>query len=263
MIIVEWTKPGIWIKGLDRDDAFRIEGQIRSLEDMVAEANVVLNLFEQTQLSEITSETVRAEYEARAKINREVKAELSLDSIATRQEATQGATTEYEKRQAIVDYQVRHRLWRSGFLPRVFLHKKPFIFAKAFIHALDLFGKFLGDIAEDQAAPNDIQDIRDRYFEALPDLQEVRNSIQHAEDRSKGMVRGRKIDLKKIDKSKFPVGAGLINSGLYGNKYGTTMKDGHYGAVDITADTIMIMRCALLEVYCTFEWKGGEQLFPT
>ena len=263
MIIFEWTKPGIWIEELDPNDAWRISGQIGELEDAIEEANVVLNMFDQTRAADRTSEKVKAAFELRAKISREVEEELFPDGIQPRGDLGEDFHSEYHKRRARVDAAVRHRLWNSGFLPQGILNKPPFIFAKAFIHALDLFGKFLGDIAKDRAAPSRINATRDKYFEALPDLQEVRNSIQHAEDRSKGMVRKNRIDLKKIDTSKIPFeGVALVNSALNGNRFGTTMADGHYGAVDISADTIEIMRSALLDVYAAFKWTGGEQLFP-
>lgn len=264
MIIFEWTKPGIWIEELDRDDAWRISGQIGRLEDTIQEANVVLNMFDQSRAADRASEIYKTEFELRAKISREVEAELFPDGMIPMGDLGADFRSEYDKRRARVEAVVRHRLWSSGFLPKGHLNKPPFIFAKAFIHSLDLFGKFLDDIAKDRASPGGINVARDRYFEALPDLKEVRNSIQHAEDRSKGMVRKNKIDLKVIDESKISIkGAVLVNSGLNGNRFGTTMADGHYGAVDISADSIEVMRSTLLDVYAAFKWKGGEQLFPS
>lgn len=263
MIIFEWTKPGIWVEGLDREDAWRINGQIMRLEDALLEANVVLNMFEQARADDRTFENARSEFEARATISREVEAELFPDGMRPRDASGVDASTEYDRRRALVNFEVRHRLWSKGYLPSSLISKPPFVFAKAFIHALDLFGKFLGDIAQDRSAPSGINAIHDRFFEALPDLKGVRNSIQHAEDRSKGMARGKKIDLKEIDKSKISIeGTALVNSGLSGSKFGTTMADGHYGAVDITADTVGIMRSALLDVYSVFDWTGGKKLFP-
>nr|WP_319389204.1 hypothetical protein [uncultured Cohaesibacter sp.] len=270
MIIFEWSKPGIWIEELDRDDAWRISCQIDRLENAIEEANVVLNMFNQardmlnqTRATDRDVDRSKEEFDLRCKISREVEAELFPDGMMPMGARERDSHSEYGKRKARIDAEVRHRMWDNGFLPRGLLNKPPFIFAKAFIHALDLFGKFLGDIAKDQATPIGINAIRDRYFEELPDLQEVRNSIQHAEDRSKGMARNKKIELKKIDKSKIPIeGTALVNSGLNGNKFGVTMANGHYGAVDISAETIDVMRRALLDVYAAFKWKGGEQLLP-
>lgn len=261
MIIIEWTKPGIWIEGLDQDASWRLSGQIQRLEDAVVEANVTLNMFEQAAASNRTMEHLDAEFEARSKISRDVEAELFPDDMMPM--GMMGGE-EYDKRRALVDTNVRHRMWQVGFLPQSLLGKPPFIFAKAFIHSLDLFDKFLDDIAKDPSAPKEIKATHEKFCNSLPDLRGVRNSIQHAEDRSKGEQRGKKIDLKKIDQSKISIdGTALVNMGLNGNRFGTTMADGDYGAIDVSVQTIEVLRSALLDVYSAFAWKGGERVYPS
>jgi hypothetical protein len=263
LIIMEWTKPGVWIEGLGRDDAWRIGGQINRLEDALVEANVTLNMFEQARLSDRPVEQTDDEFEARREISRTVEAELFSDGMMPTTQRTD-FREEYDKRRVLVDTHVRHKMWQRGFLPRSLLGKPPFIFAKSFIHALDLFDKFLADIVKDQSAPKEIKSIHDKFCSSLPDLRGIRNSIQHAEDRSKGEKFGKKIDLKKIDKSKISIeGTALVNQGLNGNKFGSTMANGHYGAVDVSAQTLDVLRVSLLEVYSAFTWTGPESLYPT
>jgi hypothetical protein len=70
------------------------------------------------------------------------------------------------------------------------------------------------------------------YHSSFPSLREVRNSVQHIEDRGRGLGRGEKpLDLKPVANRMVnaPEGA-LILQGLNGTKYGATMADGHYGA---------------------------------
>lgn len=264
MVILEWTKPGIWIEGLDKDAAWRISGQIGRLEDAILEANVTFNMFDQVRASYQTIERHRDEFEARSRISREVEAELFPDGLMPMGMPNDGFGEEYDKRRVLVDTKVRHQMWQRGFLPQSLLSKPPLIFAKAFIHALDLFDKFLGDIAKDPDAPSNLKDIHKSFGVSLPDLRGVRNSIQHAEDRSKGEHYGKKIDVKKVDKTKFPIkGIALVNMALNGNKFGTTMSDGHYGAVDVSVQTIDVLLNTLLEVYSAFEWSGGERLYPS
>ncbi|WP_193140076.1 hypothetical protein [Meridianimarinicoccus sp. MJW13] len=203
------------------------------------------------------------EFEARVRISREVESKLFPDGMMAKGISNEGFIAECDKRKLLVDAKVRRQMWERGFLPPSFLRMPPFIFAKAFIHALDLFDKFLGDIAKDPGAPTTVNDIHENFGVSLPDLRGIRNSIQHAEDRSKGEHYGRKIDLKEVDKSKIGIeGAVLVNKGLKGNKFGTTMSDGHYGAIDVSVQTIDVLRNTLLEVYSAFEWKGGEMLYP-
>ncbi|GGE24440.1 hypothetical protein SAMN05421774_10846 [Gemmobacter megaterium] len=264
MVILEWTKPGIWIEGIDKDAAWRISRQIECLEGAILEAIVTLNMFDQVQASRQNMERDRGEFEARRKISREVEAELFPDGMMPTGMPNEDFGEEFDKRRLLVDAKVRHQMWQRGFLPQSLLSKPPFIFAKAFIHALDLFDKFLEDIAKDLDAPNSIKDIHRSFRVSLPDLRGIRNSIQHSEDRSKGEHYGKKINLKRVDKSKIGIeGTALVNMALNGNKFGTTMSDGHYGAVDVSVQTIDVLRNTLLEVYSAFEWKGGERLYPS
>ncbi len=129
---------------------------------------------------------------------------------------------------------------------------------------MDLFDKFLDDIVKDPSAPKEIRAIHDNFCNSLPDLRGVRNSIQHAEDRSKGEHRGKKIDLKTIDTSKINIkGIALVNTCLTGNRFGTTMANGDYGAVDVSVQTIDVLRSTLLDIYSAFAWTGGERLYPS
>ena len=152
MVILEWTRPGVWIEGLDKDAAWRISGQIEQLEDAILEANVTLNMFDQARSSDQTMESHEDEFDVRSRIYREVEAELFPDGVMPMGMRNDEFRVEYDKRRVRVDIEVRHQMWRRGFLPRSFLFKPPFIFAKAFIHALDLFDKFLSDIAKDPDA---------------------------------------------------------------------------------------------------------------
>ncbi|RXA19428.1 hypothetical protein EQ817_23345, partial [Escherichia coli] len=111
MIIVEWSKPGIWIDGLEREDAWRISNQIRSLEDAVLEANVSLNIFNQSADSHQPIESAELEFETRRNISREVEAELFPNGMMPMEMAGEDFTTEYDKRSALVESEVRHRMW--------------------------------------------------------------------------------------------------------------------------------------------------------
>lgn len=264
LIILEWTKPGIWIEGLEEDAAWRIGGQIQCLEAALLEANVALNMFDQATASDQTEARPTAELEVRRRISCQVEKELFPDRFIPMGMPSDRLQKEYNRRRSLVDTKVRHEMWQKGFLPRSLLTKRRFICAKAFIHALDLFDKFLSDITEDPVAPQTIKDIHEEFCVELPDLRGVRNSIQHAEDRSKGEKFGKKIELKKIDTSKVGIeGTALVNLALNRNMLGTTMADGNYGAIEVSVQTIEIMRSALLDVYSKFAWKGPQQLYPT
>lgn len=264
MIIVEWSKPGMTIDDLKIEDSRRIGNQVRMLEGCIQEANAALNMFEKSmERSRPEFDDKLAEFEMRLKISRETEEELYADGIFPTDTKSSDYYQEYDRRRAHVEDVVRHKMWASGYLPSSLISIEPFIIAKAFIHTLDIFGKFLRDIAQDSAAPKGISEIEKTFYKALPDLKEVRNSIQHAEDRSKGMARQKKIDLKKVDTGKMAIeGKVFVSAGLMDNKFGVTMADGHYGAIEISAETVHVMLNALLGVYSEFKWSGWKQRFP-
>ncbi|MBU2962080.1 hypothetical protein KO516_14925 [Citreicella sp. C3M06] len=263
MVIIEWTKPGVWLEGFGREDGWRLEGQIGRLEDALIEANVILNMFDRAAESSRTTENIHAEFEVRRQILKDVEAELFPGGMMCGRISEENFHNTYNDRKILVDTEVRRRLWVRGFLPRSFLDKPQFIFAKSFIHALDLFDKFLDDIAKDPSSPQSMKGIHEKFRISFPDLREVRNSLQHAEDRSKGEHRGKKIDLKEIDMSKVSIkGTALVGTALDGNRFGATMANGEYGAIDVSAQTVCILKDTLLEVYSVFSWRGGESLYP-
>src|SRR5690606_26510642 len=76
--------------------------------------------------------------------------------------------------------------WSNGFQPREFEHNLPFIYARAFLYAIDSFDKFLGVLSREDGVPEIVAELHGQVGEAFPDLRGVRNSAQHLEDRSRG-----------------------------------------------------------------------------
>ena len=227
------------------------------------EANVALNMFNQAAIVDTTVERFHHQSEARRKITIEVEAELFPDGMLPPTMVGEDFRVEFDRRRVLVDRRVRQLLWQTGFLPQSLQHKVPFVCAKAFVHSLDLFDKFLGNLERDTSAPRKLKVVHQNFCDALPDLRGVRDSIQHLEERSKGEQKRQKIPLKEIDKTKISIeGTALVNLALSGNRFGTTMADGHYGSIDVTEQTVAVMLKTLLEVYSVFEWSGPETLYP-
>ncbi len=49
---------------------------------------------------------------------------------------------------------------------------------------------------------------------------------------------------------------------LNGSKFGTTMADGHYGEIDVTHETLEIIRDIVQEVIYSFQWEGAKEFLP-
>lgn len=158
--------------------------------------------------------------------------------------------------------------WESGILPREFSHNLPFIYARAFLYALDTFDKVLGVLAKEDRVPTAISGLHSKFVENFPHLRGVRNTVQHIEDRGRGLGSGKvpqKLDLKPIENNfiQAPGGGVLVLNNLNGSKYGSTMADGHFGEIDVSVESMKHLKIILEEVLNSFKWHGPRHHEPS
>lgn len=157
--------------------------------------------------------------------------------------------------------------WSNGRIPRAFEHNLPFIYARAFLYALDTFDKFLGVLAKEDNVPSAIKTFQEQIAEAFPDLRGVRNTAQHLEDRSRGFGAGKNpkpLELKPITNNFIdaPGGGILMLNCLNGSRYGSTMSDGHYGEIDVSPESMQRLQKIFQGVLNSFTWSGIKQHAP-
>lgn len=260
MFVFEITIPGTWIDSDDRDWAWQIEGQLRSLESQFFEANAALNLFASVQSirpSFAGHEAWERDSQRRAEIQRAVEQEI-------------GSRMSHENWDAIrfeTEVRFKREKWANGAIPREFEHNLPFIYARAFLYALDAFDKFLGVLAKEPDVPPRISELKQQIATEFPDLRGVRNTSQHLEDRSRGLGAGRNpqpLELKPMANNfiNAPGGALVLNC-LNGSKYGSTMSDGHYGEVDVSPESMQRLQSILQELLSLFKWRGPMRHAPS
>ncbi|MPW18985.1 hypothetical protein GCT13_19300 [Paraburkholderia sp. CNPSo 3157] len=75
--------------------------------------------------------------------------------------------------------------WSNGAVPREFEHGLPFIYARAFLYALDAFDKILGVLAKEDNVPEQVASLHVKMAAEFPHLRGVRNTAQHLEDRAR------------------------------------------------------------------------------
>ena len=260
MFVFEITTPGTWLDDDDRDWAGRIEGQLQFLKAQFFEANAALNLFASAQSNRpsfANREMWERDSQHRSEIQHEVEQEL-------------GSGISHENWERIhfeSEVRFKREKWASGGMPREFEHNLPFLYARAFLYALDAFDKFLCVLAKEANVPPRVASLYEQIAKDFPNLRGVRNTTQHLEDRSRGLGAGKHpqpIELKPIANNLItaPRGALVLNC-LNGSKYGSTMADGHFGEIDVTPESMQRVQSVLQELLLLFKWRGPKQHAPS
>ena len=260
MYIFELVKPGSRIKSEDREFAWKFESLLRHLETAFYDANISLNFFEHERNSQShrdasSLEQWTSDFQRRQILEQQVREEFGYQP--------------YEN-QDVVRFEAEVRLkrekWGRGSIPLNHQHQFIFLHAKSFLYAMDTIDKFLKVLSEEPGSPHKIRDLHAQIGKDFPDLRAVRNSAQHLEDRARGLGAGRvpkPLKLKPLDNGfiNAPQGALMLNN-LFGTKFGCTMADGHYGEVDISAESLHKLQLVIQEVFNSFEWEGPKDHLP-
>jgi hypothetical protein len=123
----------------------------------------------------------------------------------------------------------------------------------------------LTKLAEFKGAPLAAKSATDQFYAQFPTLKDMRDTVQHVEDRGLGLGKnGKPLDLKPVDNGmiKAPRGAIGINN-LNGNKYGNTASDGHYKEAAVSGDSLVKARDCIQHAINAFRWTGGMRHHPT
>ena len=263
MLVFEIIVPGTWLDYEDSNWTWKIQNQLSSLQSQFLEANLALNLFISAQNSKsyvFSKDT----WEADSKRRREISE--MLEQEYTRQ--GKNFWENYEEISLQTDIIFKREKWQQGAIPREFEHNLAFIYARAFLYALDAFDKFLGVLSREENVPVVISDLHAQMSNIFPDLRGVRNTAQHLEDRSRGLGAGKKpkpLDLKPIANNLIsaPNGGALVLNSLNGSRYGSTMADGHYGEIDVSPESMSHLQEILNDILRSFKWHGPKQHKPS
>lgn len=260
MLVFEIIVPGTWLDCDDRGRALKIESQLQHLESQFFEANTALNLF-------ANSRAVRPSFADRGNWERDSQRRSEISRAIEQEQRERRSGEHWDVLQLETEIRFKREKWSNGGVPREFEHNLPFIYARAFLYALDAFDKFLGVLAKEEGVSEEVAEIYGRMALEFPHLRGVRNTAQHLEDRSRGLGAGRNpkpIDLKPIANNMFNGPGGmLILNALNGSKYGSTMSDGHYGEIDVSPESMQRLQKIFEEVLQTFKWHGPKRHAPS
>lgn len=125
------------------------------------------------------------------------------------------------------------------------------VYAKSFVYALDAATQIVRVLEQQEQLPAKASDQCKRFLAQFGELHELRNSLQHIEDRLRGIGRGRK-----------PIPSHLLALGSFRNDnyFGATMSDGRYLEIEIS-DSVLLQAYSIIEdlIWC-FHWLGSGEI---
>lgn len=260
MFVFEIVTPGTWLDYDDRDWSWRIQNQLRSLESQFFEANAALNLF-------VNAQSIRPSFADKSTWERDSQRRSEIQRAVEQERGGFMSREQWDEIHFEVEVRFKREKWSNGGIPREFEHNLPFIYARAFLYALDAFDKFLGVLSKEANVPEQIAMFHAQVAEDFPHLRGVRNTAQHLEDRARGLGAGntpQPLGLKPITNSLInaPSGGVLALNCLNGSSYGSTMSDGHYGEIDVSPESMQRLQKILEGVFQSFTWRGSKQHAP-
>ena len=259
MHIFEIRFPGTSLDYPEEESRPLVHIILHLLEAQFTDAVIALNFFEREQARAFDNLQERAQ----AGVSEEEE-ELTQALEGYRKEL--GDEAFFQMYPAILDaieLEMRKQRWESGWesgkVPQEYQTHLPFIFAHAYVYALDSFQKILKRLVHEPGVPHAVDEALERFKTAFPVLKGVRDSAHHIEDRGRGLDRhGKPLDLKPLYNriAYAPSGGVLLLSILRGNNLGYTLEDGSYGEIAVSRENTEEVAAIFQVVIDAFPWKG-------
>lgn len=268
MFIFEVHTPGTQLLDFHDEKGREIESLLNHLKMNFFEANTSLNLYTEA-LNSMASSFNENDWEADFKRRAEIREEVENEYGNPRSFTSTGNFKIYEDIYYEAEVRFNREKWATK-LPEQLNQNKITIFAKAFLQALDGFDKFLKTLSNVDGCPATIKQSHTKFLEAFPDLRGIRNTVQHLEDRSRGLGEWKKgqgyqpIDYKPPGKIvDVPDGVKVLILNCHnGTKFGCTKADGHYGEIDISPESMQSLQVIIHEILNAFQWHGMKRHEP-
>lgn len=143
----------------------------------------------------------------------------------------------------------------------VYERRRPFVAAESFIFSIFRVGRVLDRVARMSSSA---AAAANALWQGLPDLKDVRDSVQHSDERATGHARGKRTAVGPVNDGGIETGnTDVIAMGnLVGTEYRIQSHDGRYLSVAITQGTIDVACSALQAAIEAFNWTGIPQQRP-
>jgi hypothetical protein len=118
------------------------------------------------------------------------------------------------------------------------------LYARAYVYGLDSPRAFVQALSMRPGIPPTAAAACATFLQRFGHIRDIRNSLQHVEERSQG----------KGSNGKILPGGLLLLGGFIGRRFGVTTGDGQLKEVEISEQFLEAVRSALLEIIWSFEW---------
>ena len=118
------------------------------------------------------------------------------------------------------------------------------MYARAFVYSLAAARAFVAVLSKDSRIEPAAKSRCEAFLDRFDYIREIRNSLQHVEERYQGIGSSR----KKLTL--------VVLGSLNGRRFGVTTGDGPHKEVEISEQFLEVVRSVLLEIVWSFEWIG-------
>jgi len=260
MRIFEVVQPGLYLTNVSKDKQQKLSAIMHFLSASYLDANLAFDKFDKVVGSFDIEASSQKEYEYKKKIQA-IRSEVL-------NEFGMGAPADD------VEIETKTRLYRAleqtDEQAHPFHVHEEFLYAKAFLFALDTFQDMLGALIAVLDGPEVLETIRTDFGDnKFPGLREVRNSAHHEADRARRIRRGRGNKEEEIEAQPMPADSDFLPgvkvfevSNLRRASFSTTLRDGSNAQVDVTQESMLKLQATYQEVLNSLEWGGPIVVLP-
>lgn len=268
MYIAELIYPGkrvVDVYGDNGETVRQIVALFSVIDHSVADAAVALHLYEEAQDAELkATESQRS----RLRSGESMPTEEGLpftDLSEPPEGATKDEKIDFYAARSHRELIERKRLeWAAGKTPISYRRRIAFLHARSFVFALDNIEKSINVICKKAGPPSKIKDIKKAWEDAFSNLQDIRDSAHHFEDRARRRGRGEKaITVQPVHNEMVNGGAALFLGSLLNDRYLMTLEDGTLGEIPITVGSLDQATRLVVDLIAAFSWEGPGRHEPS
>ncbi|WP_454775756.1 hypothetical protein [Janthinobacterium tructae] len=261
MYIFDIVTPGQFLVNDDKDWCWEIYTILQQMQSQYFMCHAALNLFIEKRSAPENRDFAK-EREEESFRYRQIRLELRQAKWPSGEGATQEEVDKIDFEARII---CKRERWIAGYEPRMFTQDHSFIYAYSFLQSATAFSNLLTVLCKKKNVPETVLALKTKMVEFFPDLQEVRNSVQHVEDRVRGLGRNEKTPLQikpgPYGSEKAERGP-LVLSSLNNDVFSNTMADGGFGSVEISQRSMEHLQSIFQATLQAFTWDGPPRHLP-